>query len=211
MPTGVVSVTWGTSSEQNPLGFRLCRSLVNQRNTCSDLFSGVIAATGSGTGARYQWTDASALEGWTVYYWLVEVETTGVMIEVGAAQAADYYIFPLSLTRSLTGAVVIDFTPPVTYMMNLTWTAPWPGSMIQVYRYKVPSYIFMDVSGILPITATTWTEVAAPQAETPYWVMVRYVEPGGANYTERWSTGVAPAWDPAAALPIKSFFPMVRR
>ncbi len=207
-----VAVHWQVASEQNTLGYRIYRSLTGTRASATLVSGGVIAATGSG--GNYAWVDEEAPTG-ASYYWLEEVENSGAVTEYGPAVVGPMLpsgpYLPLSLTRTLTGAVQIELTPPLTYMLDMTGTAPWPGSLIQVNRYQVPSYIFVDVSGLLPITSTTWTEVSAPRAETQYWVLVRFVEPGGANYTERWFTGIAPAWDPAAGLPIKTFIPMVRR
>ncbi len=202
-----VAVRWQVASEVNTFGYRIYRSATAERASATMVTAGTIAATGSG--GTYAWVDEEAPTG-ASYYWLQEVELGGTVTEYGPAVVGPMLpsgpYLPLSLTRTVTGAVQIDLTPPVTYMMNLTNTAPWPGTMIQVYRYQVPAYIFQSVSGILPITATSWTEVAAPLAETPYWVMVRFVEPGGANYTERWYSGVAPAWAP----PFRTYLPMIR-
>ena len=55
-----------------------------ERATATLATAGVIAATGAGTGASYEWVDAAAPSG-TAFYWLEEIETSGALTEYGPA------------------------------------------------------------------------------------------------------------------------------
>jgi len=77
-----VNVTWQTANEANTLGYRIYRSTSGARTDATLVSAGVIAATGAGTGASYEWVDANAPSA-TSYYWLEEVETSGAVTEYG--------------------------------------------------------------------------------------------------------------------------------
>jgi protocatechuate 3,4-dioxygenase beta subunit len=79
-----VAVTWQTSNEANTLGYRIYRSVTAERATATLATAGVIAATGAGTGASYEWVDAAAPSG-AAFYWLEEIETSGALTEYGPA------------------------------------------------------------------------------------------------------------------------------
>lgn len=77
-----VAVRWQIASELNTFGYRIYRSTTAERASATMITGGTISATGSGTGASYEWVDTGAPAG-TVYYWLEEIETTGAVTEYG--------------------------------------------------------------------------------------------------------------------------------
>jgi hypothetical protein len=89
-PAGkAIQVTWDTASEIDTLGFNLYRAdAIN--GTRLQLNSGLIPSQipGSPMGASYQFADTSALAGVTYYYWLEDVDATGMGSLHGPVSAA---------------------------------------------------------------------------------------------------------------------------
>lgn len=80
-----VNILWQVASENNTLGYRIYRSLTGTRASATQVTAGMIAASGSGTGASYVWTDTLPPLG-QAYYWIEEVERDGTtVIEYGPA------------------------------------------------------------------------------------------------------------------------------
>jgi uncharacterized repeat protein (TIGR01451 family) len=84
---GGVEVAWETASEQNALGFRIYRSVTPARESAGLVTTGLIAAQGAQSGARYRWLDANPPTGGPVYYCLQEQEISGSTSEYGPATA----------------------------------------------------------------------------------------------------------------------------
>lgn len=74
-----ISITWQTVSELNNLGFTLYRS-TSPDQPSEQLNNQLIPsqAPGSGSGSSYAWQDDDVEEGTTYYYWLEDIETSGV-------------------------------------------------------------------------------------------------------------------------------------
>ncbi len=69
------TVVWETTLEQNSLGFNVWRSASADRGAAQKVNAAMVAAVGSGSGARYEVADVDATAG--AYYWLEEVELNG--------------------------------------------------------------------------------------------------------------------------------------
>jgi len=81
---GGVVVAWETASEVSTLGYHLYRSRTNDINTATRITPQMIfsEAPGSIMGAKYAYTDATAMAGVTYYYWLEDID---IMIGPGDA------------------------------------------------------------------------------------------------------------------------------
>jgi hypothetical protein len=80
-----VRVVWVTVSEIQNLGFNLYRGTSRNPNEAIQLNSTMIpsAAPGSASGHEYEWIDTTATPGHMYYYWLEDVENTGIVTRHG--------------------------------------------------------------------------------------------------------------------------------
>lgn len=81
---GSTWVRWETGSEIDTFGFALYRGETPDRSTATQITTAVIASTSTNTsGTAYQFADLTAIPGQIYYYWLQEIETTGIRNEHG--------------------------------------------------------------------------------------------------------------------------------
>ena len=78
-----VRVEWGTSLEQDTMGFAIYRSTDVQREHASRMNSDLIVSNGRDGGARYEWVDTSAQADTRYYYWLQEMTLAGSTQDYG--------------------------------------------------------------------------------------------------------------------------------
>ncbi len=84
-----VAVRWETVAELDSWGFQLYRSSTDNREDAVLITPELIAATGRGQGARYEWRDTSAQPGVTYSYWLVETEIGGQTVTYGPIRSQE--------------------------------------------------------------------------------------------------------------------------
>ncbi|HEU5090466.1 MAG TPA: hypothetical protein VFT99_23590, partial [Roseiflexaceae bacterium] len=84
-----VNVTWITGSELNTFGFNLYRGTLADGSDAVQVNGVLITARGRGQGATYQYMDSAARQGVTYFYWLEEVETSGVRQRYGPTRTAN--------------------------------------------------------------------------------------------------------------------------
>jgi len=98
-----VAVVWETGSELNTFGFALYRAETHVRSQAILVSGEMIPAVGA---SRYTFVDASAEKGKTYHYWLIEVETTGAVLEYGPATVNAGTTAPQTAVQALTGVAV---------------------------------------------------------------------------------------------------------
>lgn len=105
-----IEVTWQTVSELDHLGFNVWRSLTEEIPD-TQLNAELIPsqAPGSGQGGSYEWVDNDIEPGVTYYYWLEDVDVSGVTTRHG----------PVSVTTSVPTAITL-------HTLNVTMPLVWP-------------------------------------------------------------------------------------
>jgi hypothetical protein len=81
-------VAWETAAETESYGFQIYRSATGSWEDAALVTPQVIYATGhGGGGSQYAWIDRSALPGAAAFYWLVEIDRSGVTTRYGPVRA----------------------------------------------------------------------------------------------------------------------------